>query len=739
MNVLLIGGAGYLGHALTKRFIETNFRITIVDKMLHGNYETVVEHENVRFIDDDILNIEKHINDIQDFERIIYLASPRLNDVTSENIEIELNTLKKTIDILKKYINNECIFWFMSSCSVYGKTTQKVNEETEPIVTSKYSELKIKSEHIIQEENENFRILRLSTLYGKSEFQRNDILINQLIDDIKHKRKIELWDPDANRPHIHIQDAAEMIRHVLALGQSVKEKVLNIGVDDFNISKKEILEKIKNTLDIEVDAEYLVVNDSRDYLVDFSKYKTRYIEDENEGWIANWERNLVSYEEGIFDLFVDVINLSHEEYDSILGCYRPNGSSKTWYLEEEGHISIPKMWGSWNVIDDATNSIMNVQTFKLQTFPAFRRENIKYLSKQEVKNQNHIYLISIYNPAFFQLNEKIGFKCISPKFIEDVKRNRAKIVMYHTLEGYSGETGNNDLEIIQSWIDELNIPSKNVYYLHGNLKVGEISKEKGIQFNCIGVSSFDLWLNPLTMPDEPCGFHPHESKYLYLSYNRNVRAHRITLVCNLIQSNLLEDGMVSVGDFDYDEYVREHKWFYPKDHGPIIQQLKEMVPIEIDKTLDTNWANDISMENFRNTFVSVVTETHYDENIMFLSEKIWKPIYVGHPFIVLGNPGMLKFLKSMGYKTFDKWWDESYDNDLDVRVRAKKITKILTQLKDKPLDELRVFRDEMDEILKHNQELYRTQVKKRYSLNRHYYQSELPILKLISNIYYGFL
>ena len=76
---------------------------------------------------------------------------------------------------------------------------------------------------------------------------------------------------------------------------------------------------------------------------------------------------------------------------------------------------------------------------------------------------------------------------------------------------------------------ERKIPSENVYYLHGNLKVSEHIENKGYKFKGIGVSSFDLWLSPHEMPKQPIEFHPDEHQNLFLSYNRNMRLHRISL------------------------------------------------------------------------------------------------------------------------------------------------------------------------------------------------------------------
>ena len=77
---------------------------------------------------------------------------------------------------------------------------------------------------------------------------------------------------------------------------------------------------------------------------------------------------------------------------------------------------------------------------------------------------------------------------------------------------------------------------------------------------------------------------------------------------------------------------------------------------------------------------------------------------VGHPFIILGNKGTLKFLKSIGYRTFDKWFNEDYDDDNDETIRIDKILKILTDYSQKNKEELLSIREGMKEVCKHNQQ-----------------------------------
>ena len=67
------------------------------------------------------------------------------------------------------------------------------------------------------------------------------------------------------------------------------------------------------------------------------------------------------------------------------------------------------------------------------------------------------------------------------------------------------------------------------------------------------------------------------------------------------------------------------------------------------------------------------TETLHENETIFLSEKIFKPIYCCQPFIVFGNPGTLKELHNLGFKTFSDFWDESYDEDYNFTSRLGKI------------------------------------------------------------------
>ena len=106
-----------------------------------------------------------------------------------------------------------------------------------------------------------------------------------------------------------------------------------------------------------------------------------------------------------------------------------------------------------------------------------------------------MYLINVYDNNFFRKNKDIGFKCISEKYLNDVREHRSKIVMIHQFEGYSGmNIYNNDLETIDGWIKGLNLPDSGIHYIHGNLLVDEVRKQRGLKFECHPISIFDSWV-----------------------------------------------------------------------------------------------------------------------------------------------------------------------------------------------------------------------------------------------------
>ena len=287
MNILLIGGGGYLGIPLSKELTKKGHNVVVFDKFKYNTQDLI----ECKKINGDVGGITLRSDfHYPSFDMIFYLSQPRLNELdTEKQVETEVSYFNTFINSFNwSGIYRTPKVYFISSCSVYGKTEDIVNEDSAVIPTSLYSKMKIECEKIITEnKNSNFKILRLSTLYGNSDYTRNDVFINNIINDVIDEKIIEIYDPFAKRPHLHVIDCVKIITNLVNI--QFNEPILNIGVNELNINKSELINIIKKIKPFEYVENF--TNDSRDYGVDFGLLK-KYVDFEH-----------IKYEEGIRNYF----------------------------------------------------------------------------------------------------------------------------------------------------------------------------------------------------------------------------------------------------------------------------------------------------------------------------------------------------------------------------------------------------------------------------------------------------
>jgi hypothetical protein len=121
---------------------------------------------------------------------------------------------------------------------------------------------------------------------------------------------------------------------------------------------------------------------------------------------------------------------------------------------------------------------------------------------------------------------------------------------------------------------------------------------------------------------------------------------------------------------------------------------------------------------YTDSYVNFVIETYFDHTSTYnknyeldFSEKVSKPISRMQPFVVLGQEGILQYLHNEGYKTFDRWWDESYDTEVDGNVRYDKVWQIFKYINSLSTYQLSEMLLEMQPILEHNRLLFEENVK----------------------------
>jgi len=106
---------------------------------------------------------------------------------------------------------------------------------------------------------------------------------------------------------------------------------------------------------------------------------------------------------------------------------------------------------------------------------------------------------------------------------------------------------------------------------------------------------------------------------------------------------------------------------------------------------------------YPNFFVEVVNLTYFSGNVFYVDEKIWRPIAMRTPFIVQGPKDTIKNLRRLGFKTFDRWWDEGYSEDVED-CQMSGIKDVITTLSALDLDQIHGMYDDMRSTLEHNYE-----------------------------------
>lgn len=212
-----------------------------------------------------------------------------------------------------------------------------------------------------------------------------------------------------------------------------------------------------------------------------------------------------------------------------------------------------------------------------------------------------------------------------------------------------------------------------------------------------------------------------EYKKSFLNFNRRWRNHRPMFIAMLKMEGMLDNGLVSFGPSD-----DGRGWFeaHPtllnmlRDNGDkdlarkfdnMKKELNEMPPMYLDhKELVTNRAEFVADDDwmYAETYFSLVSETHYferdDEHGIFFSEKVFKPISFKHPFILIAPRGSVAALKSIGYKTFAPYINESYDAEQNDIKRMQMIIEETKRLDALEGDELYEWLHEVKQICEHN-------------------------------------
>jgi hypothetical protein len=211
-----------------------------------------------------------------------------------------------------------------------------------------------------------------------------------------------------------------------------------------------------------------------------------------------------------------------------------------------------------------------------------------------------------------------------------------------------------------------------------------------------------------------CQYHPPIRKFtkVFICFNHLVtkkRSYRLHLIAKLIALGLDENGYISLVQDQTASLIKQEIFDPNSELSRDARQLiaHHLLPKPPKLTIDTDDVHGAlsatdDLKILGQGFFHVVTETIYYDSKLHLTEKIFKPIVARRPFILVGAQYNLAYLKSYGFKTFDRWIDESYDDIADPNDRMSAVVNQIEMLCWLDEQELEEIYQEMQTVLEYN-------------------------------------
>lgn len=279
MNILVTGGAGYVGSVLIPELIKHGHFVKCLDRFFFGmEYLSSKQFQNeVELIKDDIRWFDPTI--LKDIDVVFDLAALSNDPVGELNPEktyeinhlgrVRVATQSKKIGV-PKYV-------LASSASIYGQQNDIVNETSSVFPITAYSKANRKAEiNVLKLNDEKFSVtvLRFSSLYGISPRMRFDMSVNSMVLDLFKTGKIVVRGKRNQRPFLHVKDAVKAYQFILdAEKQTIAGQIFNVGSDNQNFTIGQLAKLVANAINIDCKLELGDTNDHRSYAASFKKIK----------------------------------------------------------------------------------------------------------------------------------------------------------------------------------------------------------------------------------------------------------------------------------------------------------------------------------------------------------------------------------------------------------------------------------------------------------------------------------
>tara|TARA_B110000037_G_C17023043_1_gene466131 strand:+ start:83 stop:1018 length:936 start_codon:yes stop_codon:yes gene_type:complete len=250
-KILITGGGGYIGSMLCTELVNLGHKVTVFDLMKYdqGSLDHLYFSKNFEFINGDIRKIKLLKKYINKNEFIIPLAAlvgaPLCKKNKKEAISTNLEAIKKILKNLNK--KNKLIYMTTNSGYGIGEKNKFCNEESPLKPISLYGQTKCDAENEVMK-FKNTVSYRLATVFGASYRMRSDLLVNNFVQRAVNENFIDVFEPKFRRNFIHIKDVVKGIVFAINNFDRLKSNVYNLGLSSANITKIDLVKKIKKQL-----------------------------------------------------------------------------------------------------------------------------------------------------------------------------------------------------------------------------------------------------------------------------------------------------------------------------------------------------------------------------------------------------------------------------------------------------------------------------------------------------------
>ncbi len=297
-QVLVTGGAGYVGAVLVPKLLDKGYQVRVMDLYVFGEHvlDGVKAHPNLEQVKGDIRDHALLEQVLCGCDAVIHLAcisndpSFELDPEVSKSINYD--AFIQLVNVAKK--NKVKRFIYASSSSVYGiKDVAEVTEDLPSEPLTDYAKYKAECEKVIlKEATDDFivTVIRPATVCGYSPRMRLDLTVNILTNHAINKGEITVFGGGQMRPNIHIGDMTDLYVYLLELpDEKIHKKIYNAGYQNYKI--KEIAEMVQSIVGSHISIKTIPTDDKRSYHISSKKIK------EELGFTPKY-----TIEEAIFDL-----------------------------------------------------------------------------------------------------------------------------------------------------------------------------------------------------------------------------------------------------------------------------------------------------------------------------------------------------------------------------------------------------------------------------------------------------